>query len=388
MNIKTFHAPSLQEALTKVYEAFGPGARVLHTRQVEHSAFLGLGKSHRIEVTASEAEPVIVGPDSLPNAVATVQKSKKTKPKKGGTSVLSPVKNFEERDPFFESLTHSPYVSPDSETIQFRTENKSRFSAQTERETSFNPGDNADEFLSQNSPTSLGAWRRMTAEQLNPTVLQRQLLTLFDEILRFPGPIEITPGKRKVVALVGPTGSGKTTTLVKIAAHYQLREFRKVGLVTSDMFRIAATDQMRKYAELLDIPLETVSEPSRLRMALHRLDGNDLILLDTPGLNPKNAAKMSWLREFLSAARVNEIQLVLSATSSTDVLRSAVEHFSALGVQTLTLSRLDEAVGLGNLYHFFKEHRSLPLRYFGLGQNISEDIEVAGAPRLCGIEIR
>lgn len=221
----------------------------------------------------------------------------------------------------------------------------------------------------------------MTIEQLNPTVLQRGLIDRFQKMVRFAGPIDLQPGSRRIVAFLGATGVGKTSMIAKIAAHYKLKEFKKVGLLTMDLFRIAATEQLRKYAEMLDIPLETASNPDRLAVALRRLGDCDLVLFDTPGTNPKNAAKLQMLASALDAVRPDDVFLLLSATNGLTVLNDVVRRFEPLGTTGLILTKLDETAGLVDLYQFLKTN-SLPLRFFSMGQNISEDIEVAAAPRL------
>src|SRR5258707_11042038 len=100
---------------------------------------------------------------------------------------------------------------------------------------------------------------------------------------RCPPPIGTTPGRRRVVALVGATGVGKTTTIAKLAANFRLREGIRMGLVTVDTYRIAAVDQLRTYAEIIDLPMRVVTNPREMRQALDELTGLDLVLIDTAG---------------------------------------------------------------------------------------------------------
>ncbi|MDR0704662.1 MAG: 50S ribosome-binding GTPase, partial [Planctomycetaceae bacterium] len=188
----------------------------------------------------------------------------------------------------------------------------------------------------------------------------------------------------KTIAFLGLSGVGKTTTIAKIAAHYRLKEFKRVGLVTIDTFRVAAMEQLGKYAEMLGLSMETVSEPFRMKTALARLETCDLILLDTPGINPKNTIKLQTLGAMLNAARVDEVHLLFSATTHLAALNEMFHRFEPLTPTDLTFTKLDEAVGLTDLYQFLKTN-ILPLRFFSLGQNISEDIEVAGPARLASL---
>ncbi|MDR0870157.1 MAG: DEAD/DEAH box helicase family protein, partial [Planctomycetaceae bacterium] len=196
--------------------------------------------------------------------------------------------------------------------------------------------------------------------------------------------IDLSDGKRKTVAVIGPTGTGKTMTLAKIAAYFHLQEFKHTAFITVDQYRIGAVEQLAKYSEMLGCPMETVSEPYRMKTVLRKFSDMDLILLDTPGTNPRNKARLQILDALLDAAEVDEVHLVLSAVSSVAVLKALPERFAPLGPTHLTLSKLDEAVSPADIYHFLKSNK-LPLRYLTTGQNISEDIEIAGAARLAGI---
>jgi flagellar biosynthesis protein FlhF len=341
MNIKTFRAATLQEGLRQIHEELGEDVKIMHTREVETSRLFGFRRQRFFEITVAE------------NYGKTTQQ-------KTDLSTEQPLP----ANPY-ETLL-APPVSP-----CFRSELRST------------PADAGIQTTSRQA-VPLGVWHQLTPEQLNPTVLQRSLIALFTESVRFGGPIDLLDGKRKTVAFLGMSGVGKTTTIAKIAAHYRLKEFKRVGLVTIDTFRVAATEQLGKYAEMLGLPMEIVSEPFRMKTALTRLEACDLILLDTPGINPKNTMKLQTLGAMLDAAAVDEVHLLFSATTHAVALGEMFHRFEPLNPTDLTFTKLDEAVGLTDLYQFLKTN-ILPLRFFSLGQNISEDIEVAGPARLASL---
>ena len=328
MNIKTFRAGSLSDALAAVRGEFGEHARVLHTREFQETRFFGLRRRTIVEITATDDEP---GHAPLPD-----------------------------------KLSESSY---DVETSSPR--NLQRLRTETQRE----PDD---------EPAPLGRWSQLTEELLNPTVLQRNLILRFQQDLRFGGPLRLIDGQRRVVALVGPTGVGKTTTVVKLAAHYKLKELKRVALLSIDVFRIGVTEQLRQYATALGMPMEAASDPEQLKVAAQRLDPYDLLLIDTPGTSPRNTAKLALIGASLDATEVDETHLLLSATSSTATLTEAARAFHPLGVNGLTLTKFDEAVGLGDLYRFLKEN-VFPLRFLATGQNVADDLEVAAPPRIASL---
>jgi flagellar biosynthesis protein FlhF len=199
--------------------------------------------------------------------------------------------------------------------------------------------------------------------------------------LRCGGPIAVTPGRRKVVALVGPTGVGKTTTIAKLAANFRLRDGIRMGLVTVDTYRIAAVEQLRTYAEIIDLPMKVVTGPNEMSRALAELRGMDLVLIDTAGRSPKDEPRIQELRQLLEEAEVDETHLVLSLTASTRSLEAGVEKFAAAGVTSLILTKLDEALGMGGLLSIARKV-PLPISYVTTGQDVPDDIETASARRL------
>ena len=215
----------------------------------------------------------------------------------------------------------------------------------------------------------------------DPLVLKARLARLLEEELRVAGPIIVRPGETRIVAVVGPTGVGKTTTIAKLAANYRLREQRRVGLITVDTYRIAAVEQLRTYADIIDLPMEVVATPRELRAAIDRLSGQELILVDTAGRSPRDEVKIQELKSLLGECRADEVHLVLSCVSGGLSLRRTAARFAALGVTALVLTKLDEVSALGGVLPLLR-HTRLPVSYVTDGQNVPDDIEAADARKL------
>jgi flagellar biosynthesis protein FlhF len=185
-----------------------------------------------------------------------------------------------------------------------------------------------------------------------------------------------------VVALIGPTGVGKTTTIAKLAAHLKLRERRRIGLVTIDTYRIAAIDQLRKYAEILDAPLRAVATAEDLRAAVASMHDCEYVLIDTAGRSPNDAMKLSELKTFLAAA--NPMRCIWSCPRPparpawnwpSIVLRTCAS--------TASFSpRLDEAAHLGVVLERGQRKLNKSLSYITTGQDVPDDIEVGKRGRL------
>ncbi|MHC4126875.1 MAG: flagellar biosynthesis protein FlhF [Planctomycetota bacterium] len=181
------------------------------------------------------------------------------------------------------------------------------------------------------------------------------------------------------IALIGPTGVGKTTTLAKLAASFKLRRQQRVGLVTCDTYRIAAVDQLRTYANIIGLPLEVALTPAEMQRAVHALRECDVVLVDTAGRGPADRSRLDELKSCLAAAEPHEVHLVLSSTASQRVLMREAEAFAALGADRVVLTKLDEAVSFGVLVNVMQAVGK-KLSYVTTGQEVPDHIEV-GRPR-------
>ena len=186
------------------------------------------------------------------------------------------------------------------------------------------------------------------------------------------------------MALVGPTGVGKTTTIAKLAAIYRLRENKRVGLITVDTYRIAAVEQLRTYAEIIDLPMEVVSTPREMREATARMSDMDLVLLDTAGRSPRDEVKIQELKSMLAEAKPEEVHLVVSAVASARSLSKTAEQFSTVGTTSLIVTKIDEATALGGLVSLAR-NSGLPLSFLTDGQNVPDDIQQANARNLADL---
>ncbi len=218
-------------------------------------------------------------------------------------------------------------------------------------------------------------------QPIDMMLLRARVLRQIESEIRCSGPIQVRPGSHRVVALIGPTGVGKTTTIAKLAANYRLREQCSVGLITVDTYRIAAVEQIRTYAEIIDLPMQVVSSPYEIDGAIQRMQDLDLILIDTAGRSPRDTERLQELQEYLTRANADEVHLVLSTTSSSRSLTETAKQFAIANPTHLILTKLDEATGLGGVCSLLREGK-MPLSYLTNGQNVPDDIDVANASQV------
>ena len=357
-SIHSFRARSMREALALVRDQLGPQAQVLHTREVDHGMLGRLWKSEEIEVVAREGsqqkpEPEATTPEVIVPPNTSVSDTY-------GESFRSRVtQRLDELQEMTERLEH--VASRDHEALQPSASGKGDARAWLD-----NCGvekELADELLQDIAESDPESIREAVVETLGCRI-------------RTHGPIEVKAGTRRVVALVGPTGVGKTTTLAKLAAGFRIHEKKRVGLITVDTFRIAAVDQLRTYAQIMDLPMEVASTPREMRDALDRLRDCELVLIDSAGRSPCDAVRLQELKTLLQEARPDEMHLVLSATTSTAGLQTATDRFAPLGADALVLTKVDESPKLGHLARLCVES-DLPVSYVTDGQDVPEDIHQA-----------
>jgi flagellar biosynthesis protein FlhF len=178
----------------------------------------------------------------------------------------------------------------------------------------------------------------------------------------------------RIVHFVGPTGVGKTTTIAKLAAEQTLKQHRKVGFITSDTYRIAAVDQLRTYANILNVPLEVVFSPAELLRAFKQLGERDLIFMDTAGRNFRNELYVSEVNSLLQSDDSSETYLVLSLTGKTKDMDVVAERFSKFGIKKAIFTKFDETDTFGAVLNLAMEH-GITTAYIACGQNVPDDIQ-------------
>ena len=188
-------------------------------------------------------------------------------------------------------------------------------------------------------------------------------------------------GRQVRVALIGPTGVGKTTTAAKLAAQFSLIHKKKVALVSLDTYRIGAVEQLATYARIMNVPMEVAlsTEDGDALIAKHA--DKDLIIIDTVGRSQRNGGQISELDSFLKATQPTEVHLVLSASADSAARREAVTSFGRLGLDRLILTKLDECPQTGCILELAVT-ALIPFSYVTYGQDVPDDIAVAESTSL------
>ena len=233
---------------------------------------------------------------------------------------------------------------------------------------------------------------RLTARDFAPAAARHYATVLGDatdadvravlaEDLPVCGGVAADPLRRHVAAFVGPTGVGKTTTLAKLAARLCLRHGRRVGLVTTDTYRIGAVEQLATYARILAVPFEVAADADALSAALARLNHCDVTLIDTAGRAPREDASLAELAALLDTPAADgtpvEPHLVLSVASGCRALGRAAARYGRLRPKSVVLSKLDEAEGAGAAVDLLRTAPPAPVSLLTFGQDVPDDYREA-----------
>jgi flagellar biosynthesis protein FlhF len=222
---------------------------------------------------------------------------------------------------------------------------------------------------------------RKQREEGDSFIGESDLAAVMKGAVKCEGPIRLESAGPKVVAMVGPTGAGKTTTIAKLAARFALQQKKKVALVTLDTYRMGAWEQLESYGELMQVPVSLAADRNEFARIMQEHQDKDVILVDTMGKSHRDSDYCKRLKQVLEAAPQVEIHLVQSATAQESVVTECFKQFAPLGIDRMLFTKLDEAVHFGLLFNCSVRYR-IPFSYFTTGQSVPEDIEVAAQDKV------
>ncbi|MBN2433676.1 MAG: flagellar biosynthesis protein FlhF [Spirochaetes bacterium] len=228
----------------------------------------------------------------------------------------------------------------------------------------------------------IGAVKKSLSEddRNDKTLIEKSLKDLIKSKIVTSGPV-CHSGRKKIVMFVGPTGVGKTTSLAKMGAHLSLRDKKKVAFITIDTYRIAATEQLKKYAEIMRIPIHVVNDRKELKKVIDHEDA-DVILIDTSGRSHKNTMKISEIKNFADAVDYDfeKILCVSASTKRTDA-ESIFNAFKPVDCNSVLITKVDETSFVGNIVKVADKYNK-PISYIANGQEVPNDLYAADSQNL------
>jgi len=354
MSIRRYVAASLPAAVAQVKKDLGPEAIILEVRRVRAPGLTGWFRPRRVEVTAAGGEPY---PQAEAPSRPSNQPAAPSAPTPPAAAWNAASTAFLPSELLPERLRR-PYALAREQVSKLVRRGVQLELAQE---------------LVERALANLPEDRLADGAALSQS-LRREMLRLFPN-----RPAEPLSGR--VFAFIGPTGVGKTTTIAKLAAIYSLQKEKRVAILTQDTYRIAAVDQLKRYAEILRLPLEVLFTPDDLPKALERQGQADLIFLDTAGRSPKQEMHLAELRTFLGRCPEIQTVLVVSATTKPEDLEHVFERFRSLNPSQLLFTKLDETTSVGSILNLMVRAK-MPIGYVTNGQNVPDDVEVASPEKL------
>jgi flagellar biosynthesis protein FlhF len=394
MKIKKYTAPTMREALLLIKQDLGEDAVILKSRKLPRK-LLSLHEQDEVEVTAAIDEsiaPAAAPPLGLP-ATGVYQRPKRPAPAMPSYAGRVPeARQSPERSSGAAGDEGGSSARPDRSEVLHYLELREDVREVKELIKSV---------LRSGSTSAAGGftdgwavlYKRLVDSEVKPDIaaqlvadIQRErngqdvpsdkdLIAILGRHLPVAGPVKLDKNGPVVIAFVGPTGAGKTTTLAKLAAYLALNKEKMVSIITADTYRIAAIEQIRTFADIIGIGLQVVFEPGDVPAILEACENDDAVFVDTGGRSQKNVEHMKDLEQLLAVLHPHETHLVLSAATKDSDLVAAINRYRGM-VNRVLFTKLDETSSLGNIFNVATQS-GIPLSYFTNGQSIPDDIELA-----------
>lgn len=383
MIIKKFIAKTEKEAVENARKELGEGVVVMNVKPVKSKGLFAFLKTPMVEVTVAleeESEKYTAAVSAINNVIASNNSTPVTKtpvtetPEKRDTNSA-----IEEKLDSLQSLLEQQLQKPGEEK-----EEKEEAAASPKEESE------TDKFMRLLHDTMLEneVDEKYAQEILEEIELVNKPNIPFDYalanvyqkmILKFGKPSGIEPAANgiKLVFFIGPTGVGKTTTIAKIASKFRVDEKKKVALLTADTYRIAAAEQLRTYANILEVPFRVIYTVEEISKALEDFRDYDYIMIDTAGHSHQNSTQKDNMCNIIHSVDdkvEKEVHLVLSATTKYRDLISIADSYKEMADYKLIFTKLDETTTLGNLLNL-RLYTGASLSYVTYGQNVPDDIE-------------
>lgn len=369
MKVKVFCANTMQDAINQVKNDLGRDAVILHTRRMRKGGIFGFFAKEQFEVMAAldNTPKITIPPANLPYAPSIPpQEAKPTNSRENQnlTALRQDVANLQKM------MEHMASSLPKTELTT---------SPMTDLLIQNDVDPEIARILTKGMPEIAAGSRSSVYKEL--------LKDRLNSYLKRIETISINEGTTQVVAFVGPTGVGKTTTIAKLAANFSLKEGYRVALITADTYRIAALEQLKTYADIIGVTLDTVYTPQELKSAIHRHRDKNLILIDTAGRSPKNQQQLEELEALLAVESNTQVFLVMSTTTKYKEALEIVQRFSACSPTKFLFTKVDEAANLGTILNLLYRF-PISLSYITTGQNVPDDIEIADPQKIANMILR
>ncbi len=366
MKVKSFVGRDYQEAIKQAKQEMGNDAIILHTRHVKKPGLRGIFSHPLVEVTMAVDDTLRVNMDRIRDMLPLLLQQQ------AANNAPPRPSNLEESQ-LLEELHKLKIIIAEMKSKMFEVEILKGMSEQVQSFFHTMVENNVSQDIALKIATQVDA--RLPKDETSDAVWASEVCLHCIQDCFLPVKPLNERGERKgnLIFLVGPTGVGKTTTIAKLAANMTFAEQKNVALITLDTYRVAAVEQLRTFAEIMDIAISVAYTPAELRDAVEQFAYNDYIFVDTAGRSPYNFEHLEELQQCIAMVRPQEVVLVLSLTTPSSDLINIYEKFSPIGIDKLIFTKLDETRTYGQMLNTVYEVKK-PIAYITNGQNVPDDI--------------
>lgn len=368
MGYRTYRGKDIAEAMAKMKLDLGTDAIILHKREIKPKGIFALFKKPEIEIIGAVSERGAIRRNPL---FASSTHKEMVMPEKHKVDISALIqKELSEIKKQIEKLTGKKgEISTEIRTDEEKFKGFRKF-VNIMRENDI--GDDIIEKIVESIEKEIDV-TIIDDERVIKEKIKHRLMDLIDTT----GPIELTGKNPKVFMLVGPTGMGKTTTLVKIAANYRLKKNKEIEIISIDNYRIGAFEQLKAYAEIMQIPFRKVTSKSELKSIVKKSNA-DLILIDTAGRSPQDDMSISMLRDYIKELNLHyvDIFLVVSANVKKKDIVEISKKYSKTNYKYLLYTKLDETLSTGAIIDATYRIKR-PISFITFGQDVPKHIDIA-----------
>lgn len=395
MIIKKFQAKTEEEAVALAKKEMGENVVIMSSRNTKKKGIFSLFSKPLVEVTVGMEEESEKQISAAFSAIARSAVANKNQ-------ALSTANTGMVNKNIIPEEVHTPIATPVGASTNSQVIEKRLDSLQSLIEQQISKETNEDDFADNNDDTSVAFLKLIYRTLIENEVDEKYVNEVMDEmgkinstklsvdqllaniyqkmILKFGQPVTIPLGleKQRVIFFIGPTGVGKTTTIAKLASQLCVNHKKKVVLLTTDTYRIAAAEQLKTYASILNAPFKVIYTEDEMMGAIEEYKDFDYIMVDTAGHSHHNEEQKKAMEGFINSVDSSmdkDIYLVLSATTKYRDLLSITDTYSEITDYKLIFTKLDETTTFGNLFNICM-HTGSSMSYVTCGQNVPDDIEV------------
>ncbi|AWI03722.1 flagellar biosynthesis protein FlhF [Clostridium drakei] len=380
MVIKRYIVKSMSEALTRIRYELGKDAVIISQRRIRKGGFWGFFSKKVLEVTAAvdnkKPSRDINSGENVEESIQAIKKIMNSKIKENEKQIKE--SNIQSNN---EQIKRTEVIFDENYKLMLEKNNGQLMNEVKEMRSML------DEMVKGSNITIGKSKVQLYLEKMD--IEDEVVKYIMNEMKMIPDDI---PDKEKikkvmehviltrpmqesdVVVLVGPTGVGKTTTIAKLAGKMALLEGKKVGLITIDTYRIGAVEQLKTYADIMNIPFKVVLTIKEMEAAVESMSNCDVILVDTTGRSSKNTMQISELRAFIEKVNTDNVNLVMSCTTKNRDIDVILDGYKPLNYSNIIITKLDETSTYGSILNICKDSKK-PITFVTTGQNVPDDIK-------------